>query len=196
LRRAEAAGYGVVVITVDAPVKQAVCELPADIWAVNLDQPLQSSSVSLGESVVFQGWMRQAPTWEDMTWLREQTHLPLLMKGVLHTEDAEKTLQLGFDGLIVSNHGGRVLDSVVSSVDALKSIVAQVNGRVPVLVDGSVTSGMDAYKYLALGASAVCIGRPYIYGLAAAGAVGVAHVIKLMRDELEMTMALMGKVCC
>ncbi len=185
LRRAEAAGYGVVVITVDAPVKQAVCDLPADIWAVNLDQPLQPSSVSLGESVVFQGWMHQAPTWEDMTWLREQTHLPLLMKGVLHTEDAEKTLQLGFDGLIVSNHGGRVLDSVVSSVDALKSIVAQVNGRVPVLVDGSVTSGIDAYKYLALGASAVCIGRPYIYGLAAAGAVGVAHVIKLMRDELE-----------
>jgi len=192
LKRAENAGYAVVVVTVDAPVKQAVCELPPHIWAVNCEQPLQANPLKAGQSVVFDGWMSQAPTWDDMQWLREQTRLPLLMKGVLHPDDAEQAIDLGFDGIVVSNHGGRVLDSVVSSVDALRAVVAQVNGRVPVLFDSGIRSGIDAYKALSLGATAVCIGRPYIYGLAANGAMGVAQVLRLMRDELEMTMALMG----
>jgi 4-hydroxymandelate oxidase len=192
LKRAEAAGYAVVVVTVDAPVKQAVCTLPPHIWAVNLEQALQTNPVTTSESAVFQGWMAQAPRWEDMAWLRAQTALPLLMKGVLHPEDAEKAIRYGFDGLVVSNHGGRVLDSVVSSVDALKTVVTQVQSRVPVLFDSGIRSGIDAYKALSLGASAVCIGRPYIYGLAAHGAMGVAQIIRILRDELEMTIALIG----
>ena len=193
LKRAEAAGYVLVVITVDAPVKQAVCELPPHIWAVNCEQPLQANPLKAAESTVFHGWMSQAPTWQDMLWLRQQTQLPLLIKGILHPDDAEQAIELGFDGIVVSNHGGRVLDSLVSSVDALRAVVAQVNGRVPVLFDGGIRSGLDAYKVLSLGASAVCIGRPYIYGLAANGALGVAQVIRLLKDELEMTMALMGQ---
>jgi 4-hydroxymandelate oxidase len=192
LRRAEAAGYAVVVITVDAPVKQAVCTLPPHIWAVNAEQPLQANLFNAGDSAVFQGWMTQAPRWEDMLWLRDQTQLPLAMKGVLHPDDAEQAIRYGFDGLVVSNHGGRVLDSVVSSVDALETVVTQVQSRVPVLFDSGIRSGIDAYKALSLGASAVCIGRPYIYGLASHGAMGVAQVIRILRDELEMTIALMG----
>lgn len=193
LRRAETAGYAVVVVTVDAPVKQAVCELSPHIWAVNCEQPLQANPVKLGESAVFQGWMSQAPTWQDMAWLRAQIQYPLLIKGILHANDAEQAMAMGFDGIIVSNHGGRVLDSVTSSLEALKQVLAQVQGRVPVLFDSGIRSGQDAYKALSLGAAAVCIGRPYIYGLAANGALGVAQVIRLMRDELEMTMALMGQ---
>lgn len=193
LKRAEAAGYAVVVVTVDAPVKQAVCNLPPHIWAVNCEQPLQASPLKTGESAVFQGWMSQAPTWQDMLWLRAQTQHPLLIKGILHANDAEQAMGLGFDGIIVSNHGGRVLDSVTSSLDALTQVLAQVQGRVPVLFDSGIRSGLDAYKALSLGAAAVCIGRPYVYGLAANGALGVAQVIRLMRDELEMTMALMGQ---
>ncbi|OYZ04228.1 MAG: hypothetical protein B7Y29_07145 [Thiotrichales bacterium 16-46-22] len=193
LKRAEAAGYAVMLVTVDAPVKQAVCTLPPHIWAVNCEQPLQANPVTIGESAVFQGWMSQAPTWQDMLWLRAQTQHPLLIKGILHPEDAEQAMGMGFDGIIVSNHGGRVLDSVTSSLDALTQVLAQVQGRVPVLFDSGIRSGLDAYKALSLGAAAVCIGRPYVYGLAANGALGVAQVIRLMRDELEMTMALMGQ---
>lgn len=193
LKRAEAAGYAVVVVTVDAPVKQAVCTLPPHIWAVNCEQPLQASPLKTGESAVFQGWMSQAPTWQDMLWLRAQTQHPLLIKGILHADDAEQAMCMGFDGIIVSNHGGRVLDSVISSLDALTQVLAQAQGRVPVLFDSGIRSGLDAYKALSLGAAAVCIGRPYVYGLAANGALGVAQVIRLMRDELEMTMALMGQ---
>lgn len=193
LKRAEAAGYAVMVVTVDAPVKQALCTLPPHIGAVNCEQPLQASPLKTGESAVFQGWMSQAPTWQDMLWLRAQTQHPLLIKGILHADDAEQAMGMGFDGIIVSNHGGRVLDSVISSLDALTQVLAQVQGRVPVLFDSGIRSGLDAYKALSLGAAAVCIGRPYIYGLAANGALGVAQVIRLMRDELEMTMALMGQ---
>lgn len=194
LRRAEQTGYSVIVITVDAPVKQAVYDLPADVWAVNLAQPLQPAPIRAGESQVFQGWMAQAPIWQDMQWLRAQTTLPLLIKGVLHPQDAQLAVDIGFDGIIVSNHGGRVLDSTISSIDALQAIVQQINQQVPVLFDSGIRSGLDAYKALSCGAAAVCIGRPYIYGLAANGAIGVAQVIRTMRDELEMTMALMGKV--
>ncbi|MCC6916342.1 alpha-hydroxy acid oxidase [Nitrosomonas sp.] len=192
LQRAVAAGYRAIVFTVDAPVKQATIRLPAGVRSVNLDDPAPLPAFSSRQSQVFDGWMTQAPRWEDLAWLREQTSLPLLVKGILHPEDAEKTVNLGCDGLIVSNHGGRVLDGAPASLDCLPQIASVVSGRGKVLFDSGIRSGRDVYKALALGADAVMTGRPYIWGLAAAGALGVAHIIRLLRDELEMTMALTG----
>ncbi len=191
-RRAEAAGYAVVVLTVDAPVKLATLELPGDVTAVNLERPLAPAPLTARQSRVFDGWVAQAPTWDDLAWLRGQIRRPLLVKGILHPDDAERAVGLGCDGLVVSNHGGRVLDGVPASLDALPAILARVSGRVPVLLDSGIRGGRDVFKALSLGARAVLLGRPAIWGLVAAGALGVAHVIRLMRDELEVAMALTG----
>ncbi len=192
VQRALATGYSVVVMTVDAPVKQVTIQLPADVSAVNLEAPLSLPQLTQGQSQVFDGWMAQSPTWEDLAWLRAQIKVPLLLKGVLHSADAARAITLGCDGLVVSNHGGRVLDGAPASLDALPAIMEIVAGRVPVLLDSGIRSSSDVFKALAQGVSAVMIGRPYIWGLATAGALGVAHVVRLMRDELEMTMALAG----
>lgn len=192
VNRAVAAGYSAVMFTVDAPVKQAVMNLPMDISAVNQEAALSFSALQPNQSLVFDGWMTQAPTWDDLSWLRDQVKVPLLVKGLMHLADVEKVLSLGCEGLVVSNHGGRVLDSVPASLDVLPEIVRQVSGKAKVLFDSGIRSGQDAYKALSLGADAVMIGRPYVWGLATCGAIGVAHVIRLMRDELEMTMALTG----
>lgn len=191
-RRAEAAGYPVVMMTVDAPVKSATLQLPDGVSAVNLEQPLAPAPPAPGQSPVFDGWMAQAPTWDDVAWLRGQIRQPLILKGILHPDDAERAIGMGCDGLVVSNHGGRVLDGAPASLDALPAVLARVAGRVPVLLDSGIRDGRDVFKALALGATAVLVGRPAIWGLAAAGAMGVAHVIRLLRDELEMTMALAG----
>lgn len=191
-QRAIAAGYPVIVFTIDAPVKLASLTLPGAIRAVNLEAPLTAAPVAAGQSQVFDGWMAQAPTWDDLAWLRQQIKLPLLVKGILHADDAEQAIQLGCDGLVVSNHGGRVLDGAPAAIHCLPAIVERVAGRVPLLLDSGIRNGRDAYKALQLGASAVLIGRPAIWGLASAGALGVAHVIRLLRDELEATMALCG----
>lgn len=191
LQRALAAGFSAVVFTVDAPVKLATLTLPGHIRAANLDPSLPLPTPPAGVSMVFDGWMAHAPTWEDVAWLREQTALPLLLKGILHPDDARRAFALGCDGLIVSNHGGRVLDAVPTALDALPAIAAVAEGR-PLLLDSGIRSGQDVYRALAAGASAVLLGRPYLWGLAARGALGVAHTIRLLRDELEMTMALSG----
>jgi 4-hydroxymandelate oxidase len=115
-----------------------------------------------------------------------------LVKGILHPDDADRTLALGCDGVVVSNHGGRVLDGVPASLEMLPEVAKRLAGKAKVLFDSGIRNGQDAYKALALGADAVLIGRPYIWGLASCGALGVAQVIRLMRDELEMTMALSG----
>ena len=192
INRALAAGYSAVMFTVDAPVKQAVMTLPEDISAVNLETSLQVPSLQSNQNMVFDGWMTQAPTWDDLAWLRDQISVPLLVKGLMHAADVESVLSLGCDGLVVSNHGGRVLDGVPASLDVLPQIVRLVSGKAKVLFDSGIRSGHDAFKALSLGADAVMIGRPYIWGLSTSGALGVAHVIRLMRDELEMTMALTG----
>lgn len=192
LQRAEAAGYPVLMLTVDAPVKLATLQLPGAVQAVNLERPLTADPPPSNGSQVFDGWMAHAPTWDDLAWLREQVRIPLILKGILHPGDAERAISLGCDGLVVSNHGGRVLDGAPASLDALPAILARVAGRVPVLLDSGIRDGRDVFKALQAGASAVLVGRPYVWGLASAGALGVAHVIRLLRDELELSMALCG----
>jgi 4-hydroxymandelate oxidase len=176
---------------VDAPVKVATMPLPDGINAVNLEPSIAPPPVA-GGSAVFDGWMAQAPTWDDFAWLRRQTELSLLIKGILYPDDAGRALDAGCNGIVVSNHGGRVIQGTPASIDALPHIVKRVAGRVPVLFDSGIRQGRDVFVALARGATAVLIGRPYIWGLAANGAMGVAHVIRLLRDELEMTMALTG----
>ncbi len=131
-------------------------------------------------------------TWKDIEWLRSFINVPLFLKGVLNPGDAMAAADLGCDGVIVSNHGGRSLDTVPASIDALPAIAKRVGKRIPLILDGGVRRGIDVFKALALGASAVMIGRPYLYGLAAGGALGVARVIEILRTELEMTMGLAG----
>lgn len=192
------AGYQAIVLTIDAPhmgirdrERRAGFWLPADIQAVNL--PSRAiPSLDQTQHPLFDGLMEQAPTWSDVAWLVQQTDLPVLLKGILHPDDARQAVSLGVQGLVVSNHGGRVLDGVVDSLHMLPSIRAAVPAEMPILFDGGIRCGADAFKALALGATALLLGRPYIYGLAAAGALGVAHVIKLLREELEVTMALCG----
>ncbi|WP_197693917.1 alpha-hydroxy acid oxidase [Vogesella sp. LIG4] len=200
VRRAEAAGYRALVLTVDAPLagvrnaeQRAGFQLPPGVFAANLAGYAQTPpAVAAGGSMVFDGLMAQAPGWQDLAWLRQQTRLPLLLKGVQGARDALRAIDCGVDGLIVSNHGGRVLDSVPASLDALPAVATTVAGRVPLLLDGGVRRGSDILKALALGASAVLIGRPYIHALATAGALGVAHLLRILQEELEVAMALTG----
>ncbi len=133
-------------------------------------------------------------TWKDLAWLKSVAKVPLVVKGVLDPEDAARAVAEGADGIIVSNHGARNLDTAVATVDALPAIVEKVAGRIPVLVDGGIRRGTDVLKLLALGANAVLIGRPYLYGLAVGGAEGVARVVQLLCRELEMAMALTGRM--
>ncbi|MBL7850066.1 MAG: alpha-hydroxy-acid oxidizing protein [Cyclobacteriaceae bacterium] len=133
-----------------------------------------------------------ALTWKDLAFLRQQTRLPILLKGILHPDDAALALDHGIDGIVVSNHGGRQVDGSISTIAALPAIAAKVNGKVPVLLDGGVRGGADMFKALALGATAVCIGRPYVYGLAVGGADGVGEVLRNLMAEFYFTMGLAG----
>jgi 4-hydroxymandelate oxidase len=131
-------------------------------------------------------------TWRHVDWLRSITDLPVLLKGVLHPEDAALAVEHGVAGLLVSNHGGRQLDSVPATVDALPAIVAAVDGRIPLVMDGGVRRGTDVVKALALGATAVGVGRPVLWGLAAGGEAGVRGVLELLRAEFDRALALCG----
>ncbi|MGC4395091.1 alpha-hydroxy acid oxidase [Hydrogenophaga sp. T2] len=202
VQRAEAAGYRALVLTVDAPVsgarnteQRAGFVPPPGLGAVNLQgaRPLPPHTARPGQPPLFGSpLLDAAPTWRDIAWLREQTALPIVLKGVLAPADAVRAADEGLAGAIVSNHGGRVLDTVPATLDALPAIAQAVQGRLPLLLDGGVRRGTDVFKALALGASAVLVGRPVLHGLAAAGAPGVAHVLHLLRTELEMAMALCG----
>lgn len=130
--------------------------------------------------------------WDDLAFLRKHTKLPVLLKGIMHAEDARKALDFGMDGIIVSNHGGRQVDGSLSTIDALPGVVTAVNGKVPVLLDSGVRGGADVFKALALGAKAVCIGRPYVYGLTLAGQAGVVEVIRNLMADFDLTMGLAG----
>ncbi len=196
VRRVEAAGYQALVVTADAPLnglrnreRRAAFHLPAGIEAVNLRGMIP---VPPADRVFGSELLDRAPTWEDLAWLRSHTRLPVVLKGILHPVDVEPALAAGVAGIVVSNHGGRTLDTVPPAIEALPAVAAQVAGRVPVLMDGGIRRGSDVFKAIARGAAAVMIGRPVVHGLAAAGAVGVSHVLKILRAELEMTMALAG----
>ena len=201
VQRAEAAGYEALVLTVDAPTsgvrdreRRAGFRLPPGVGPVNLAglQAPASPPLSPGQSALFDGLLHHAPTWDDIAWLQSITRLPVVLKGVLHPADARQAVSVGAAGLIVSNHGGRTLDTAPATATALPRVVQAVGGAVPVLVDGGIRRGTDVLKAMALGASAVLVGRPAVWGLANAGAAGVAHVLRLLRDELEVAMALTG----
>jgi 4-hydroxymandelate oxidase len=201
LRRAEAAGYEVLVVTVDAPINgvrnrehRVGFRLPAGITAVNLEglSAVPPAPLPEGASVVFDHFMASAPDWSALARLKSETKLPIVVKGILSPDDALRAVELGFDGIIVSNHGGRTLDTLPATIDVLPEIAAAVEGRVPLLLDGGIRRGTDVLKALALGAAAVLIGRPVVYGLAVDGVLGVSHVLRLLRDELEIAMALTG----
>ena len=131
-------------------------------------------------------------SWKDLSFLRQRTKLPILLKGILHPDDARLALEHGMNGIIVSNHGGRQVDGSISAIHALPSVVDAVKGVVPVLMDSGVRGGADIFKALALGARAVCIGRPYVYGLAIGGQDGVAEVLKNLLTDFDLTMGLAG----
>jgi len=202
VKRAEAAGVQALVVTVDAPIhgprnreQRAGFVLPPGISPVNLAgmRELPPESIHPGGMSLLQSErVRRAPTWDDVRWLRTLTKRPIVLKGILHPDDARRALDEGMDAVIVSNHGGRTLDTVPASIDALPAVAEALAGRIPVLLDGGIRRGTDVFKALALGASAVLIGRPFIHALAAAGAPGVAHVLHLLRTELEMAMVLSG----
>ncbi|WP_238384237.1 alpha-hydroxy-acid oxidizing protein [Teichococcus vastitatis] len=138
------------------------------------------------------GYSRPDLTWDDLPRLRQMTSLPILVKGILHPDDACKALEAGMDGIIVSNHGGRQVDGAVASLDMLPAVVEAIGGRIPVLFDSGIRTGSDVIKALALGARAVLLGRPYIYGLALGGEAGVRAVLQALAADLDLTLALMG----
>lgn len=195
VRRAEAAGYGVLVVTVDAPVKRSGFALPADVEAANLrDMPRisQNSMPQQGHILLGSALLNAAPTWDDIRWLRSITSLPLVIKGLLAPEDARMARALGANGMIISNHGGRVLDGLASPLDLLPAMVDAVGPDVPILLDSGVRAGTDVIKALALGAKAVLIGRPQLHALAVGGMAGSAHMLHLLRAEIELAMAHIG----
>jgi len=191
VRRAEAAGCRALVVTVDAPVfghrerdlRHGFLDLPAGLACENMRD---------GDGRVRPIAMDAGLGWERIAWLRGRTSLPILIKGVLHPADARLAVEHGVDGLVVSNHGGRQLDGAIAALDALPGVAAAVGGRLPVLLDGGVRRGTDVLTALALGASAVLVGRPVIWGLAVGGAAGVRHVLDLLRADLDRALALAG----
>lgn len=188
LRRAEAAGYRAVVLTVDMPAlgnrerdRRNQMEIPPP--------PLVKANFA-GISTEGHAW--RPVTWDDVDWLPTVTSLPILLKGILTAEDALLALEHGVSGIVVSNHGGRQLDGVVAGIEALPEIVEAVAGRCEVYVDGGIRRGTDILKALALGARAVLVGRPVLWGLAVDGPRGVQRVLEILRDELELAMKLSG----
>ena len=194
VRRAEAAGYEAIVLTVDASAKRSSFTLPEGVDAANLrGMPKVSQTTMAGGRILFgTRLIDAAPRWDDLARLRALTRLPLILKGVLSPDDAVRAIALGCDGVIVSNHGGRVLDGLASPVEMMPAIVDAVAGRVPLLLDGGVRSGTDVVKALALGADAVLVGRPQMHALAVAGMAGVAHMLHMLRAELEFAMVQLG----
>lgn len=201
IARAEAAGYGALVVTVDTPRLgrrerdlRSRFTLPHGVTIGNFEgaDRLARWDAHGGMAAYASRELDPALTWESIEWLRRQTRLPIVVKGVMRADDAAHAAQAGAAGVWVSNHGGRQLDGAEAAILALPAIAEAVGAQAEVYVDGGIRRGTDVLKALALGARAVLIGRPYLWGLAAGGERGVRRVLELMRDELETSMALAG----
>ena len=196
INRAAAAGYGAIMLTVDQPIggsspRAAREPIPAspDVRHVNLPgQPMAATAYEPGRM----GVVTFPTAWTDLAWLVKRSPLPVVVKGVLRDDDALRCVEMGARGILVSNHGGRHLDTAVTSAQALPEIVAAVGRHAEVYVDGGIRRGTDILKALALGARAVLIGRPALWGLTIGGADGVRDVVRHFDDELRRTMALAG----
>jgi lactate 2-monooxygenase len=209
VRRAAAAGYGAIVVTVDTlllgwrPRDLRKAYLPFirgegcaqffsdPVFRSRLERPPEDDVVAAAVTML-STFPNLALTWDDLAWLREQTEVPLLVKGVLRADDARRAFDAGADGLVVSNHGGRQVDGAVASLDALVEVRREVGGDRTVLVDGGVRGGSDVLKALALGADAVLLGRPYVYALAVGGQAGCEAVLRHLAAEIDLTLALIG----
>lgn len=207
VERAEAAGYEAFVVTLDAQrigrrLRDIRNEfsLPEGVAAVNVDPAVmaQAHQATAGTSAIAahaEASFDRTLTWADLAWLRARTRKPILVKGVLTAEDARLAVEHGVDGIVVSNHGGRQLDNAMAPIDVVEEAVQAVRsggGTIPVLVDGGFRRGTDVFTALALGAHAVFLGRPFLWGLAVDGAEGVEKVLTMATDELKHTMTLMG----
>lgn len=202
LRRAEEAGSPVVVLTVDIPagtgnresLARAVRQDPRDCTQCHgspLDN-LRRKPMYQGTEFTLEEWSQARLTWDFLARLRDATRMKLVLKGIVTAEDARLGLQYGIDGIVVSNHGGRAEESGRASIESLPEVVATVKGRIPVLMDGGIRRGTDILKAVALGADAVCIGRPYLWGLGAFGQTGVERVLSILRNELRIAMQFVG----
>ncbi|AFU00077.1 alpha-hydroxy acid oxidase [Nocardia brasiliensis] len=195
VRRAERAGCTALVVTVDSPVfgrrtrddRNDFHDLPAGLCAENM-RGLPGTAGDGPRPIA----MSPTFTWDHLEWLREVTALPLVLKGIMHPEDARLAIEFGADAILVSNHGGRQLDAAPATLDALPAIAAGVAGRIPILLDGGVRRGSDVVLALALGATAVGLGRPVLWGLTVGGDKGVAEVLDTLRTEVEQTLTLCG----
>jgi lactate 2-monooxygenase len=209
IERAEAAGYGAIVLTVDTFIPGWKARDLQQAWLPFLNG---MGVANYFQDPVFRAGLEQTPeedpgmatghflgvqanpslTWDDLAWLRERTALPILVKGIQHPDDAREAVRRGVDGVVVSNHGGRQVDGAIGSLDALPAIAEAVGDELAILFDSGIRGGADVLKALALGADAVCLGRPYIWGLALEGQAGVETVLKMILAELDLTMALCG----
>lgn len=196
LERAQQAGCKAICLTVDTPVlgarnreSRSQFQVPADFKLPNL----AFDSAAITQRIHHQNPLSPTLTWKDVEWLRSTATVPLVLKGIMNPDDAVRAAEAGVAGIIVSNHGGRNLDTLPSTAEALPRIAEKVRGKLAILVDGGIRRGTDVLKAIALGADAVLIGRPYLYGLAAAGAEGVARVLDILKTELKLAMALTGR---
>lgn len=195
IQRVETAGAKVLCVTVDSPLdgpRNRQNRTPI-VYPPGVGHPHYVGITEPATVVTLDEVRAQVLLWRDIEWIRSLTKMPMVLKGIMNGPDAELAVKAGADGVIVSNHGGRCLDTQPATIEALPRVVRQINGRVPVIVDGGIRRGTDVVKALALGAAAVQIGRPYLYGLAVGGAEGVAHVVKVLRQELLLAMAVLGR---
>jgi 4-hydroxymandelate oxidase len=199
VQRAEAAKFAGLCVTVDTPIlgvrnrlQRARFVVPPEIEFANLHE-IEVKRERHGGTGAFTGVVPESMTWKDIEWLQSFSKIPIVLKGILNPEDADQAAQLGVAGIIVSNHGARDLDTLPATIDALPRVADRIAGRISVLMDGGIRRGTDILKALALGAAAVLVGRPVLYGLGAGGEHGVERILKILRSELELTMALSGR---